>query len=213
MEYQRYGEDGIRVVFGKEIDEETNKKVINFYHALTLQKIKGIFEIIPSFTVCLIRFNAKYIEYNNLIKILKEIESVGDKIIRHEERFHEIPVRYGGEEGPDLSFVASHAGLTEEEVIEIHSSVVYRVFTIGFIPGFPYLGTLDKRISAPRLTTPRTKVPKGSVGIAQLQTGIYTFESPGGWQIIGRTDEQLFDHKKPPYSLLQIGDRVKFIPV
>ncbi|MCX7966772.1 MAG: 5-oxoprolinase subunit PxpB [Syntrophorhabdaceae bacterium] len=212
MEYFRYGEDGIRVVFGKEINEETSERLISFYYAIRSLNIKGIFDIIPSFTVCLIRFDSNFIDYDDLVSTIKDLDKTQQKF-EFETRLHEIPVKYGGEEGPDLSFVASHTGLTEDEVIKIHSSTVYTVFTIGFMPGFPYLGTVDKRLFSPRLTTPRTKVPEGSVGIAQLQTGIYPFESPGGWQIIGRTHIKLFDYRKPPYSLLQIGDRVKFVPI
>jgi KipI family sensor histidine kinase inhibitor len=124
---------------------------------------------------------------------------------------HEIPVKYGGEYGPDMEFVSSYSGLTEDEVIEVHTSTLYTVFTVGFIPGFPYMGIVDKRLYAPRLDTPRLKVPEGSVGLAQLQTGIYSFESPAGWRIIGKTNMPLFDYKKEPYSLLKIGDMVRFV--
>ena len=125
----------------------------------------------------------------------------------------EIPTLYGGENGPDLSFVAEHNGLTVEEVVRIHSSRDYPVYMMGFTPGFPYLGGMDGRIAAPRLNSPRTNVPAGSVGIAGEQTGIYPMESPGGWQIIGRTETTLFDpnHEKP--FLLAPGDQVRFVPV
>jgi len=109
--------------------------------------------------------------------------------------------------------VAGHCHLRPEEVIARHTGELYTVYTVGFTPGFPYLGTLDAAIAAPRLETPRTRIPAGSVGIAQRQTGIYPFESPAGWQIIGRTDASLFDTKHPPYSLMQIGDKVRFYEV
>ena len=120
---------------------------------------------------------------------------------------------YGGQYGPDMEFVCSYAGLAADEVVEIHAGAIYTVFTVGFMPGFPYLGTLDKRLFVPRLETPRLKVNEGSVGIAQFQTGIYSFESPGGWRIIGKTDKRLFDHTQEPYSLMKIGDQVRFVPV
>jgi len=130
-----------------------------------------------------------------------------------EPHHHDIPVMYGGEYGPDMEFVTSYSGLTEEEVIEVHTGTIYTVFAVGFMPGFPYLGPLDKRLYSPRLETPRLKVPEGSVGIAQLQTGIYPFESPAGWRIIGKTHVPLFDYRKPPYSLMHIGDMVEFVRI
>ena len=118
---------------------------------------------------------------------------------------------YGGEYGPDLEFVCEYCGLAEDEVIELHTASVYAVFSVGFLPGFPYLGPLDKRLFTPRLETPRLKVPEGSVGIAQLQTGVYSFESPSGWRIIGKTERSLFDYRRRPHSLLRLGDLVKFV--
>jgi KipI family sensor histidine kinase inhibitor len=125
-------------------------------------------------------------------------------------RVIEIPTRYGGEYGPDLEFVAKHNGLTPDEVVRIHTSQSLRVFMLGFSPGFPYIGPLAPEIAAPRLATPRTLVPAGSVGIAGRQTGIYPSESPGGWRLIGRTDLKLFAPAKDPPALLRPGDYVRF---
>ncbi|HOJ71615.1 MAG TPA: 5-oxoprolinase subunit PxpB [Syntrophorhabdaceae bacterium] len=213
MEYLRYGECGIRIVFGDTIDPAINSRVINYYRHLKSKEITGIIDIVPSFNACLIIFDNTQIEFLRLLNTLRENEAEAVSPIESKPQIHEIPVRYGGEYGPDMGFVSSYTGLSEKEIVHIHASTVYTVYTIGFIPGFPYLGVLDKRLFVPRLTTPRTSVPAGSVGLAQLQTGIYTFESPGGWQIIGRTDMRLFDYNNPPYSLLQTGDRVRFIPV
>ncbi|HPU28915.1 MAG TPA: 5-oxoprolinase subunit PxpB [Syntrophorhabdaceae bacterium] len=213
MECLRYGECGIRIIFGRTIDKDINNRVINFYRSLKLKRIAGIIDITPSFNTCLIEFDSTVIDFKSLIDIIKgfDVDTTYPKDLAPKEI--EIPVRYGGEYGPDMEFVSQWTGLSFEEIVEIHTSTVYTVYTIGFIPGFPYLGTLDKRLFVLRLKTPRTCVPAGSVGLAQLQTGIYPFESPGGWQIIGRTDMVLFDYNKPPYSILQNGDRVKFIPV
>lgn len=123
----------------------------------------------------------------------------------------EIPVLYGGDHGPDLPSVAAAVGLTEAEVIGRHTAATYHVFMLGFMPGFPYLGPVDESIQVPRLATPRTKVPAGSVGLAGAQTGIYPRESPGGWQIIGRTAEWLFDPARTPPARLAPGDRVRFV--
>ena len=123
----------------------------------------------------------------------------------------EIPVVYGGDDGPDLASVAAATGLAASEVVARHTAVSYHVFMLGFMPGFPYLGPVDPSIHVPRLATPRTKVPAGSVGLAGAQTGIYPRESPGGWQIIGRTAEWLFDPSRTPPARLLPGDRVRFV--
>lgn len=122
-----------------------------------------------------------------------------------------IPVRYGKEEGPDLPEVAAFAGCTEDEVIRRHLAREYRVFMVGFLPGFPYMGVVDERIAMPRRETPRLAVPAGSVGIAGLQTGVYPLQSPGGWRLVGRTDVALFDAGKIPPTLVQPGDTVRFV--
>jgi KipI family sensor histidine kinase inhibitor len=213
MDYSRYGEDRVRVLFGNTIDVETNQEIRRFYLFLKSLRRKDIIDVIPSFKSCLIHFNDMRTSYDDLVAFLKEKERDIASVHVPEAKFHEIPVQYGGEYGPDMEFVCSYSGLNEEEVVEIHASTAYTVFAVGFIPGFPYMGTLDKRIYAPRLETPRLKVPEGSVGLAQLQTGIYSFESPAGWRIIGKTTMQLFDQAREPYSLLQMGDMVRFIPV
>ena len=126
-------------------------------------------------------------------------------------RLVEIPVRYGGEFGPDLEDVARAHGLTAEEVIRIHSSGDYIVYFVGFAPGFPYLGGMSAAIATPRLPTPRRRVPVGSVAIGGFQTGIYSVPSPGGWRIIGRTSLELFRPGRDPLTLLEMGDHVRFI--
>ena len=122
-----------------------------------------------------------------------------------------IPVCYGGDFGPDLDAVAGHAGLTGEEVVRIHTAGTYRVFMLGFLPGFSYMGTVDETIAMPRRATPRVKVPAGSVGIAGRQTGVYPRESPGGWQLIGRTPVSLFNPNRVPAALVAPGDTVRFV--
>ena len=129
-----------------------------------------------------------------------------------EGRLVEIPVRYGGEDGPDLGEVAAFAGCTPEEVVRLHAARVYRVYMIGFVPGFPYLASVDPRIAMPRRERPRRLVPAGSVGIAGAQTGIYPIATPGGWRIIGRTDVGLFEMAGAPRTSLAPGDRVRFVP-
>jgi len=211
MIIQRYAENSLRIVFGSQIDMEVHEKVRRAFFLLISLHRHDIIEIIPSFCSCLVIYEDKLTSYDALADLLKEHLADLSAIEMPPPQVHEIPVHYGGDYGPDLSFVANHCRLTAAEVIERHCAEIYTVFTVGFTPGFPYLGTLDERIAAPRLETPRTRIPAGSVGIAQRQTGIYPFESPAGWRIIGRTDLRLFDPLKPPYSLMQIGDKVRFI--
>jgi 5-oxoprolinase (ATP-hydrolysing) subunit B len=128
-------------------------------------------------------------------------------------RMIELPVYYGGEFGADLAFVAQHCGLREAAVIALHSSVIYDVLCIGFLPGFPYLAGLPAQLACPRRASPRTQVPAGSIGIGGAQTGIYPSASPGGWQLIGYCPTPLFDPLKSPPSLLQAGDQVRFVPM
>jgi inhibitor of KinA len=167
-------------------------------------------DIIPSYCSCVVVYNGESADFESLRAFLEERLKSLQSVEPPPPRVHEIPTRYGGKLGPDLPFVASHVNLSENEVVEIHASTLYTVFTVGFTPGFPYLGILDERIEAPRLETPRTRTPAGSVGIAQRQTGIYPFASPAGWRIIGHTDVNLFDPYGEPHSLMQIGDKVRF---
>ena len=125
----------------------------------------------------------------------------------------EIPVLYGGEMGPDLEFVAQHAGKTPEEVVGIHTSADYLIYMLGFTPGFAYLGGMSGEIAAPRLETPRVKIPAGSVGIAGSQTGVYPIDSPGGWQLIGRTPVRMYDPEREPPILPQAGQYIRFYPI
>jgi inhibitor of KinA len=122
----------------------------------------------------------------------------------------EVPTCYGGDLGPDLPFVARHCGLSVGEVVDVHTSRTYRVYMLGFSPGFPYLGGLSDRIAVPRRPSPRVSVPAGSVAIAGEQSGIYPIESPGGWQLIGRTPLRLFEPDREPPALLRMGDEVRF---
>lgn len=213
MIISRYGENGIRIIFGFEVNMDVHDRVRRCFQYLVMIKRPGILDIIPAFCSCLIQFDDEIISFEDLSAYLADNVDAMLSVVLPEPVIHDITVRYGGEFGPDLDFVASYTNLTHDEVIEIHTTTLYTVFTVGFIPGFPYLGPLDQRLYTPRLKTPRVKVPPGSVGIAMNQTGIYPFESPGGWQLIGHTDTTLFDKEKEPYSLMKMGDRVRFVSI
>jgi len=214
MTISRFGEDGIRVLFGNDIDLKVHEKVRNFYFYIKSLNLSEIIDLTPSFRSCLIHFDTKRTSFARLSSLIEEKEA---EALRPgntpESTLQEIPVRYGGPEALDMKNVCEQTGLSENDVIAIHSDVIYTVYAVGFTPGFPYLGTLDQRIRVPRLETPRTKIVAGSVGIAQGQTGVYPFPSPAGWRIIGHTAIRFFDYEKEPYSLLQIGDKVKFISI
>ena len=211
--YLPAGDEGLLIEFGNEIHPDIHHRVYAMARAVEEATIQGIDEIIPSYRSLLVAYDPLVINFKDITDQLKGIE----KNLAHgaipEHRRVEIPTLYGGEFGPDLDFVASHQGLTPEEVIRIHSSQDYLVYMLGFTPGFPYLGGNLEIIATPRLKTPRIKVPAGSVGIAENQTGIYPIESPGGWRIIGRTPLKLFNPLQPPHFLLGAGDMVRFIPI
>lgn len=211
-----FGENALLVEVSDEISVEANEIIIDLNNRVK-KTVKGIVETVPAYTTLLVIYNPLKINFEELTEKIREEEEKIRKLKRKRRngrrRIVEIPVIYGGEFGPDLKDIAEHAGISVEEVVKIHSNRIYRVYMIGFIPGFPYMGEVSEKIAAPRLKNPRLRVPAGSVGIAGKQTGIYPFESPGGWRIIGRTPIRLFNHEKKPPTLLKVGDHVKFRPI
>ncbi|RLF75230.1 allophanate hydrolase, partial [Thermococci archaeon] len=170
-----------------------------------------LIEVVPTYTSIYVYYDPLKIGYSEVVEAVKPFLNAEPK--KEKARIIEIPTAYGGEFGPDIEFVAEYNGLSVDDVIEIHSKPLYRVYMLGFTPGFAYLGGMDERIATPRLEKPRLKVPAGSVGIAGKQTGIYPLESPGGWRLIGRTPLKLFDANREPPTLLQPGDYIKFVPI
>ena len=211
-----HGDSTLVIEFGKDIDVYTNK-LVQFVFSKTEKRLyKNLFikDIYPTYKSLVINYDNLAIDYQALKKkiepLIFEIIDNYDKNVSN-DKVLEIPVKYGGEFGPDLKIMSKKLNISEESIINIHSSEIYRIYMIGFMPGFPYLGGLDERISFPRLSTPRIKVPAGSVGIAGKQTGIYPFESPGGWNIIGRTELSLFDVDANPPSLLSNISQLRFL--
>lgn len=209
---------------GEGINEEIHKKVKYIVNSLEKHPFEGFVEAVPAYSSVTVYYDPIHVYFSNLENgVTLPYENVKTKILllinqSHiaetvQERVVKIPVVYGGEMGPDLEFVAAYHGLTPHEVITIHSSTKYLVYMLGFAPGFPFMGGMDKQISTPRKDTPRLVIPPGSVGIAGNQTGIYPLETPGGWQIIGRTPSRLFLPEHSPPTLLQPGDRIQFVPI
>ena len=208
------GDCAVTVQVGYEISEETNRKVVSLMRALAEAAIPGLRELVPSYSAVCVHYDPKQISYEQLLERLNDLEIKELSSESASQKIVEIPVCYGGEYGPDLAFVAEHNGLSPEEVIAIHSGGTYLVYMLGFLPGFAYMGGMDERIATPRLTSPRARIPAGSVGIAGGQTGIYPLASPGGWQLIGRTPVKMFAMEgETGRFALSAGDRVKFVPI
>ena len=173
----------------------------------------GVTEIIPTYRSLLLIYDPAQTNPARLEETLEALEARLGDIKIPPPRTVEIPVCYGEEYGPDIDMVADTNGLTTEEVIKLHCEPAYQIYMVGFTPGFPFLGGLSEKLYTPRLETPRTLVPEGSVGIANNQTGIYPVASPGGWQLIGRTPAKLFAPGREHPFLYQAGDRIKFKPI
>jgi inhibitor of KinA len=209
--YLPFGDAALLVEFGEAMSLETNRRVISLNDAILKAEIKGVEELVTTYRSLLIRYDPLETSYEQIVFRVKDLERTWEcSAGRLEGRKAIVPVVYGEEYGPDLGHVARVHGLTEEQVIRLHSGREYRVYMIGFVAGFPYLGEVADEIATPRLETPRLKVPAGSVGIAERQTGIYPCEAPGGWQIVGRTPLRLFDPQREPPALLKPGDTVEF---
>jgi KipI family sensor histidine kinase inhibitor len=207
------GDSALVAEYGDAIDARVNARVRQLQRTLAASGHAGILELVPTYRSLMVHYDPMVRSHEAVAALVLEAaghlpEDPGESI-----RTVEIPVLYGGLEGPDLGDVAARAGLRDAEVVGLHAAAEYVVFMIGFMPGFPYLGGLHPAIATPRLATPRTVVPAGSVGIAGAQTGIYPSESPGGWRIIGRTPVRLFDARLDPPALLQAGDHLRFAPV
>lgn len=213
IKYLTAGDKALVMEFGNEISQEINSKVRAMMLAIDSKELDGIVEIIPTYRSLMIHYNPLNIKYERLLEELKRIENEIDNIDIPLPKVIEIPTVYGGDYGPDIENVVGHSGLTKEDIINIHTSKEYLIFMLGFTPGFPYLGGMDERIATPRLKTPRTKIKAGSVGIAGAQTGIYPVDSPGGWQLIGRTPLKLYDPYSEEPILLQSGNYIKFVEI
>ena len=208
------GDSSICAEFGNEISKEINAQIRAFNILLKESGIAGIVETIPTYRSLLIQYDPGVISYKSLEGKLKKLLARLDSVEIPPSEVLEVPVLYGGEEmGPDLKFVAENAKMSEEEVIKLHSEPEYLIYMLGFTPGFTYLGGLNDAIETPRLKTPRVKIPAGSVGIAGKQTCVYPIDSPGGWQLIGRTPLKMYDADREKPILPEAGQYIKFVPI
>lgn len=207
------GDSALLIEFEQKISPEINAQITAFVHLLKEQHIEGVTDLIPAFASLLINYDPRVIGYKELKGRVEELLKIEVSEETTEARVFEIPVCYGGKYGPDIENIAQHAGLFQQEIIDIHCSKDYLIYMLGFLPGFVYLGGLDERIHTPRLANPRISIPAGSVGIAASQTGIYPLNSPGGWQLLGMTPVKTYDPEREVPILVEAGDYIRFVPV
>jgi KipI family sensor histidine kinase inhibitor len=208
MRVEYASDRSLLVVFGDRISLAAHGDVLRL--SAPLRGVRGVTNVHPAYASILVDFDPRVTRHAEIERAAADLFAAALETPLPAARTVEIPVTYGGEFGPDLEAVAQMTGHTSEDVIAIHASAEYLVYFLGFSPGFPYLGGLPESIAAPRLETPRRRVPAGSVAIGGRQTGVYPMASPGGWRIIGRTSLRLFDAAADPPTLLRMGDRVRF---
>lgn len=221
MDYRIFsiGENALTIDFGNTISAELNDRVLSLAAYIEKNRFPGFVESVPAYSSLTVFYDLPRVRRNfpTAFSAVKNfVESALHKsgeIPVYESRKINIPVCYDAEFAPDLEFVANNANLAKEEVVSIHSAKNYRVFMLGFLPAFAYMGEVDEKIATPRRSAPRTNIESGSVGIAGRQTGIYPLNSPGGWQIIGKTPLEMFRPLENNISYLQTGDSVKFYPI
>ena len=204
------GDCALVVELGDSIDPAINARVRALMQAIEALQAQGIADIVPSYRSLMIAYDPTRTCRDDLVEMVTRANGDLGHAGLVERRVVTLPTLYGGDHGPDLDYVAEHSGMEADRVVALHSGVDYRVYMIGFAPGFPYLGGLSQQLATPRLATPRVRIPAGSVGIAESQTGVYPAASPGGWRLIGRTPVRLFDPERESPSLVVAGDYIRF---
>lgn len=207
------GDSAINLVFAEKISEQASLKIRAAAEKIDKANIDGIVEIVPTFCSCMVHYDPRIISFDEICNKLRDnLTGILETKNTVKKIFH-IPVCYSQEFAPDIEEVAKHANISVDEVIEFHSSPDYLIDMLGFLPGFAYLGGLDKRLFTPRLKIPRTSIPAGSVGIGGSQTGLYPLSSPGGWRLIGRTPIKPYDPSRETPVLYEAGDYLHFDPI
>lgn len=209
MQIKPFGDSAILIEFEQEIDQKINAKVNAYHQAILKAKIKGVMAFIPAYCSLTVSYNPLEIQHQELSQKILSLDFSKEEL-KETKRLFTIPVCYDEVFGLDLEWLVQEKSISKEEIIELHTSQVYQVFMLGFLPGFAYLGKLPEILNSPRKAKPRLKVPQGSVGLAGYQTGIYPSDSPGGWQIIGKTPIQVFNIKQENLFLFKQGEQVKF---
>lgn len=215
MKVVSLSENTLVILFDQTISRQTADEVLKLRQLIDKELAGFVIDIIPSYTSIHLSFNLRKISHQNFVETIETLtQQVSEtKHVNSEQKLIEIPIYYGEEVGLDLEDISEKSGLSIKQVIQMHSDKIYDVFTLGFAPGFAFLGSVDEPIAIPRKETPRLSVPQGSLGIAGQQTAIYPFDSPGGWNIIGRTPIDLVDYKQQPPCIFEVGDSIKFKPI
>ena len=213
MKLMAAGDQVLVAEFGDRIDEAVNDQVHALAAKIEEQQIPGIGEVVPTFRSLLIYYDSYQLSYREAADKIEELARNLKTEQKTKKRILKIPCCYGVRFGPDLADMEQLTGLDRKEMIDIHSSVDYKVYMLGFLPGFAYLGGLDERIHVPRLKSPRLKISRGAVGIGGSQTGIYPMDSPGGWRLMGETPIDMYDPNREQPILVQAGDYIRFVPI
>ena len=213
VQFQPASDQSLLLYFGQHVTLEAHQRIRKLLRLLQDEPVSGIRNLHPAYCSLLVDFDALKLGHAELEAILQSYIERLDTLTLPNPREREIPTCYGGEHGPDLNDVATLCGMTPTEAVELHASITYVVYFLGFVPGFAYLGELPEALATPRLVNPRRSTPPGSVGIAGNQTGVYPFATPGGWRLIGRTPLAMFRPDRKNMSFLSIGDRVRFTPI
>ncbi|MDB5229242.1 MAG: pxpB [Chitinophagaceae bacterium] len=216
------GDSALTVDFGNLIEDKINSRVLDLFYIIQQKQLTGVTDIVPSYSAITIHYDLMLVNPNKksdsafeaISSFVKDIIKETSSSKQHNKTRVKIPVCYDVSFGPDITFIAREKKITVTEIARLHTEKIYRVYMIGFLPGFPYMGAVDEKIAVPRRSSPRENVVAGSVGIAGIQTGIYPLASPGGWQIIGRTPISIFDKKANENAvLLKPGDEVQFYSI
>ncbi len=208
------GDQAVLCEFGTQISEEINDRVHALAAFLKKQNKKGIRELLPTYCSLLVYYDPQKISYQRVVKAIREFDmSAQENIQKKQKKILLVPCLYGGSYGPDLARMSEKLKLDEEEIVQIHQASDYKIYMLGFLPGFVYLGGLDERIHMPRLDVPRTKIPARSVGIGGNQTGVYPMDSPGGWQLIGSTPLDFYNPDREKPILCEAGEYIRFVSI
>lgn len=212
MDVKQYAEDALTINIGSEVDKKINRQLVQLKAAVTELELEGITDIVLSYTSLIIYIDVLKADSKKITAALKALDLAKLEDMEYAYKVVNIPVCYGGEFGPDIERFKEN-GLTPKEVISMHSNTEYLVYMLGFMPGFPFLGGLNEKLFKSRLDSPRTNIPAGSVGIGGQQTGMYPFDSPGGWNLLGRTPVPLYDSAREDAILYEAGDRIIYTPI